>query len=115
MQLPGDTYRLTIVPDDYSYNVTVTDNNADVTANVQRKEEEITKDGVTTTVVNFIYTLTNIQATHNIVVMCSPNEALYIKINGSYVMAHAIYRKVNGSWTQVSLDTLTDETIYVRP
>ncbi len=115
VQLPGDSYRLTIVPDDYSYNVTVTDNNADVTANVQRKEEEITKDGVTTTVVNFIYTLTNIQATHNIVVMCSPNEALYIKINGSYVMAHAVYRKVNGSWTQVSLDTLTDETIYVRP
>ncbi len=115
VQLPGDYYTLTIVPDDYSYNVTVTDNNTDVTSQVQRKEEEITKEGNTYTVVNYIYKLNNIQATHNIVVQCSAANSLYIKINGGWVQATHVYVKENNIWSEVQdYSTLFDpDEIYV--
>lgn len=115
VQLPGDYYTLTIVPDDYSYNVTVTDNNTDVTSQVQRKEEEITKEGNTYTVVNYIYKLNNIQGAHNIVVQCSATNTLYIKINGSWVQATKVYMKISGAWVeQTDYTTVFDPNqIYV--
>lgn len=115
VQLPGDYYTLTIVPDDYSYSVTVTDNNTDVTSQVQRKEEEVTKDGNTYTVVNYIYKLNNIQATHNIFVQCSGNNALYIKISNNWVQATKVYKKISGVWVeQTDYSTLFDPNeIYV--
>lgn len=115
VQLPGDYYTLVIVPDDYSYDVTVTDNNTNVTSQVQRKEEEITKDGNTYTVVNYIYKLNNIQATHNIVVQCSAANSLYIKINGSWVQATKVYKKISGTWVeQTDYSTVFDPNqIYV--
>lgn len=113
VQLPGDTYRITIVPDDYSYSVTVTDNGADVTSSVERKEEQITKEGVTTTVVNYIYTISNIQATHNIIVSCSANESLYIKISGAYVRVSKIWKKADDRWNEVAVNTLTEPAIFI--
>lgn len=116
VQLPGDNYSLTIVPDDYSYIVTVTDNNVDATAQVQTREEEITKDGNTYTVINYIYKVNNIQATHNIVVTCRPSTTIYTKINGQYVQIQAIYKKINGVWVQQDdYDNLfVSSNIYVR-
>lgn len=103
VQLPGDSYRLTIVPDDYSYIVGITDNNVDRTAYLERKEEEVTKEGVTYTVVNYIYNLTNVQGAHNIIVTCSSqNSSLYIKINGSWVQANRVYVKTSGVWREES-------------
>ena len=113
VQLPGDTYRIIIVPDDYSYSVTVSDNGVDVTSSVERKEEQITKEGVTTTVVNYIYTISNIQATHNIIVSCSANESLYIKISGTYVRVSKIWKKANDRWNEVAVNTLTEPTIFI--
>ena len=115
VQLPGDSYRLTIVPDDYSYDITLLDNNVDRTAYVEKKEEEITKDGNTYTIVNYIYSLSNIQATHTIEVVCSTSQKLYIKINGSYVQASTVYKKVNGQWVeQTDLNSLFDrEQVYI--
>ena len=113
VHLQGDSYRLTIVPDDYTYNVSVTDNNVNVSSQVQRKEEQVTKDGNTYTVVNFIYNLTNIQATHTIEVICTPNESLHMKINGSWVQVTKIYKKINNVWTEVTLDSLTTPSIYI--
>lgn len=113
VQLPGDTYRITIVPDDYSYSVTVSDNGVDVTSSVERKEEQITKEGVTTTVVNYIYTISNIQATHNIIVSCSANESLYIKISGAYVRVSKIWKKANDRWNEVAVNTLTEPAIFI--
>jgi hypothetical protein len=116
VQLPGDYYTLTIVPDDYSYSVTVTDNNTDVTSQVQRKEEQVTKEGNTYTVVNYIYKINNVQATHNIVVQCSANNALYIKISNDWVQASHVYVKINDAWRGVQdYSTLFDQTkIYVN-
>lgn len=102
VQLPGDTYRLTVIPDDYSYDIAVTDNNVDVTNNVQKKEEEITKEGVTTTVVNYIYTLNNIAATHNIVASCFGSGGVYVKVSDSWVMVSKIYKKQNNAWVEQS-------------
>lgn len=101
VQLPGDSYRLTIVPDDYSYTVGITDNNTDRTAYLERREEEVTKEGNTYTVVNYIYTLTNIQSTHNLIITCSSQDAsLYIKINGGWVQASKVYVKTSGVWRE---------------
>ena len=113
VQLPGDSYSLTIVPDDYSYEVSVTDNSVDVTQRVQRKEEELTKDGNTYIVVNYIYKITNIQATHTIVVQCQFNVPLYIKINNSWVQAKKIYKKVSNTWQEVSIEDLNTQSIYI--
>lgn len=114
VHLQGDTYRLTIVPDDYTYNVSVTDNNVNVSSQVQRKEEQVTKDGNTYTVVNFIYMLTNIQATHNIVVICTTSESLHLKVNNSWVRVSKIYKKTNNVWTEVTLDSLTTPGVYIK-
>lgn len=113
VQLPGDAYWITIVPDDYSYSVTVTDNGTDVTSSVERKEEQITKEGVTTTVVNYVYTILNVQATHNIIVSCSPNESLYIKISGAYVRVSKIWKKADDRWNEVAVNTLTEPAIFI--
>ena len=115
VQLPGDLYSLTIVPDDYSYEISVLDNNTDVTSQVQRKEEEITKNGATYTIVNYIYRLSNIQATHNIVVQASASQRLYIKINSNFTQASSVYKKVNGQWVeQTDLDSLFERgQVYI--
>lgn len=114
VQLPGDTYRITVVPDDYEYDIAVTDNGTDVTSSVERKEEQITKEGVTTTVVNYIYTISNIQATHNIIVSCSAKESLYVKISGAYVKVSKIWKKINDEWNEVALNTLIEPAIYIN-
>ena len=113
VQLPGDVYLLTVVPDDYAYSIAVTDNGTDVTSFVERKEEQITKEGVTTTVVNYIYTISNIQATHNIVVSCFGGESLYIKISGTYVKVSKIWKKIDDEWDEVALNTLTEPAIFI--
>jgi hypothetical protein len=117
VQLPGDYYSLTIVPDDYSYSVTVTDNNTDVTSQVQRKEEEITKNGNTYTVVNYIYRLSNIQATHNIVVQASSNinNPFYIRVGNSWVKATKVYVRSGNQWSEVQdYDGILDLTQVYR-
>ena len=98
--LPGDAYRLVIVPDNYGYNITLTDNNVDRTAYLERKEEEVTKDGQTYTVVNYIYSLSNIQATHTIEAVCSSNASIFIKVNGSYLRMSKVFKKISGAWVE---------------
>ena len=96
VQLPGDNYSLTIVPDNYNYAVTLKDNNVSVTPT--RKEEEITKDGNTYTVVNYVYTLTNIQATHNLIVTCTSSIIYYIKLAGTWKAATNVLLKQDDRW-----------------
>lgn len=116
VQLPGDGYRLVIVPDNNSATVTLTDNNIDRTSYLVRKEVETEKDGQTITTVNYIYTLDNIQATHNIVVSVAAAVVLYKKINGSWVAISKAYKKEGNQWVEYSItDTLFDEDeVYVQ-
>lgn len=102
VQLPGDTYRMTIVPKESAYTVSITDNNIDTTNSLERKEMEVTKDGVTTTVVNYIYTLSNVQTGHTLNVTVSPNSLpSYIKKNSAWALG-SIYIKNGNSWVAIA-------------
>lgn len=112
--LPGETYTITVVPDDYSYTVTMTDNGSNVDSSVERKEQEVTKDGETYTVVNYVYKINNVQATHNLAITCfqEQNFNLYIKVNGTYTPVTAVYKKVNGVWNKQDIEALTEHQLY---
>lgn len=112
--LPGETYTITVVPDDYSYTVAMTDNGSNVDSSVERKEQEVTKDGETYTVVNYVYKINNVQATHNLVITCfqEQNFNLYIKVNGTYTPVTAVYKKVNGVWSKQDIEALTEHQLY---
>lgn len=65
----------------------------------------------------YVYTITNIQANHAIVVTGSASTAkIYYKNNGSWVAASKVYKKVSGSWVEQSdLTTVFDSnTNYVK-
>lgn len=101
VQLPGDVYKLTIVPNENGDTVTITDNNTDVTSQLERKEMQVEKDGVTTTVVNYIYKLNNIQATHNLNVVCSPQGLdSFIKTNSQWEQG-SMLRKSDDRWAEL--------------
>lgn len=96
VQLPGDEYRLTIVPNESGDTVTLTDNNTDVTSQLERKEVQVEKQGVTTTVVNYIYRISNIQATHNINVISTPQGLnSYIKTSSQWKQGQILMKQDN--------------------
>ena len=118
VQLPGDVYKLTIIPKNTGDTITATDNNVDITSALVRKEEIIEKGGIQQTVVNYIYTLTNIQTGHTIVVSSAAlGNTPYTKINGSWTQLSAIWKKIDGRWQQqepISIDIFDDDTIYIK-
>ena len=73
---------------------------------------------VTYTVSGYIYTITNINGDHVIVVSSGsgPTSVLYVKVNGSWVAATKAYKKVNGSWVQQSdlTQVFDSNTNYVK-
>lgn len=96
VQLPGDSYRLTIAPKNSGDTITLRDNNVDVTSQLERKEVTTEKDGQTITVVNYIYRLSDIQATHNLVVS-SASQGLIASI------------KLNSQWNEGELKRKQDD------
>ena len=116
VQLPGDNYKLTIIPDNINDEVTVTDNNSNVTDELQRIETEVTKDGKTTIVVNYVYNISNVQATHDIIVTCQSSSALYIKIAGVFTEVRKTFIKVSGTWRTVDDPTtlFKNNKIYIN-
>lgn len=56
---------------------------------------------------SYIYTITNITTDHNIIVTFISNiehSDIYLKINGSYVEASAVYKKQNNVWVKLTKD-----------
>ena len=98
--LPGDSYQLTIVPNDYAWSVSVTDNNVNVTQSVQKVEQEMTKDGETYTVVNYIYNISDVQANHTISVACVSTSNNYIKVDDRWTRVEHIFKKINNVWVE---------------
>lgn len=96
--LPGDSYRINIVPDNYQATVTMTDNGTNVTSQL---DQETGQDKQGNTVTSYKYSLSNIQAAHNLVISIGGASAkLYIKINNSWVQYSKVYIKINGSWVE---------------
>lgn len=101
--LPGDEYKLTIVPENQNETVTLYDNGTDVSSQLQVVNVEKEEDGQTVTIKNYIYRLNNVQAAHNLSVETTkPITPLFVKINGSWVSA-SYYVKHNGVWTRLSI------------
>lgn len=94
--LEGDNYVLNIIPDDTGATITLKDNNVNVTSSLTR-EDGFDKNG--NLIVNYKYSLTNIQATHGLVVQVDDAIIqMYLKINGNWIPYNNIYKKINGSW-----------------
>lgn len=104
--LPGDEYRLTIVPENQNEIVTLYDNGTDVSSQLQVVNVEKEEDGQTVTIKNYIYRLPNVQAAHNLSVQTTkPIIPLLVKINGSWVSA-SYYGKANNTWIKLSLEDI---------
>ena len=98
VQIENSGYKLVIVPADTGSTINVLDNNNNVSSILERKEVEIEKSGQTKTVVNYIYSLNNINATHNIVVSEIANSKLFIKQNNSWISVSKVYIKHGNEW-----------------
>ena len=117
VELPGETYKLTIVPEDSGDTITVRDNNVDVSSIVEKKEVVIEKGGQQVTVVNYIYHIVNVQTGHTIVVFSAKQgDVPYVKVNGSWVQLTAIYKKIDGMWQEQepSIEIFDTGTIYFK-
>ena len=114
VKLAGDNYHITIVPDNATDVVTLTDNNVDKTTSLEYEEGE---DKYGNTVVNYIYRLTNINAAHTIAVVSTPASTakIFVKVNGTWTQFNTAWKKVNGSWVEVEVDeAFTSGTNYVK-
>ena len=114
--LNGDSYKLVIVPNETNAAVTLTDNNVDVTSQLEEVTSEVEKDGETITYVNYIYRLSNISATHNLIINCVSGATVYMKVNGNWITISKVYKKIDDRWQeQTDLSNLFDLTkIYIN-
>lgn len=104
--LPGDEYKLIIVPENQNETVTLTDNGTDVSSQLKDVNVEKEKDGQTVTIKNYIYRIANVQAAHNLSVQTTkPIIPLLVKINDSWVGA-SYYGKANNAWVQLGLEDI---------
>lgn len=104
--LPGDEYRLTIVPENQNEIVTLYDNGTDVSSQLQVVNVEKEEDGQTVIIKNYIYRLANVQAAHNLSVQTTkPIIPLLVKINGNWVSA-SYYGKASDTWIKLSLEDI---------
>lgn len=104
--LPGDEYKLTIVPENQNEIVTLTDNGTDVSSQLQVVNVEKEEDGQTVTIKNYIYRIANVQAAHNLFIQTTkPIIPLLVKINGSWVSA-SYFGKASGTWVRLSLEDI---------
>ena len=106
VKLEGDSYRLVIVPDNVTDNVSITDNNTNVTSLLEREDGY---DKNNNPAVSYTYRLTNIQTAHNLVIssVATSSAILYLKQSNSWVQVEKIFLKSNGAWVEQSLDYLS--------
>lgn len=100
--LPGDNYRLTIVPEKTTDTVSLTDNGTDVTGNLEKKEVQTEKEGQIITTVNYIYHLTNIQTAHTLNVSSSGGQVLSVMSGGTWVSATKVFKRDERGWNEVN-------------
>ena len=118
VKLDGDSYRLTIVPNDPNATVTLLDNGVSRTSLLEREEGQ---DRNGNTVVNYIYSLSNINAAHTLSITCVSGEQttqIFFKNNSGVWNSYSkVYVKVNGTWVEQDASTwsrLFDTTLKYR-
>ena len=80
VKLEGQSYKINIVPDNTTDIVTLRDN--DVVQTLERKETVDDKQELN---VSYLYTISNIQAAHNLIItsVAAANDCLYLKLNNT--------------------------------
>lgn len=111
--LENENFELMIIPDDYTNQVKILDNNVDMSANGHRITSSYTKNEQTVYSTNVIYSLSNISLNHNIVISCYSNDTLYIKIDGEWIKVSTIYKKSDNHWEEVNITELNSKSIYI--
>ena len=101
VQLPGDNYKVTIIPNDNSSVITATDNGTDVTSQLERKEVTSEKDGETITVVNYTYRINNVQATHDIVISSTSGYKPSFVKDTTWKNTSDMLKKNNDRWNSI--------------
>ena len=90
------SYRLVIVPDEATSNVTITDNNVDKTSSLVRTQTVDSKTGKT--IVNYTYEIASVTAAHTIVVTSGSVQKIFLKVNDTWREYSKVYVKISGSW-----------------
>ena len=104
--LPGDAYKLTLIPDSPSTGFELIDNNTDKTSYLI---EYTSTDEQNNTIKNYVYRLFNVNENHNLEVSVSQVSSgkLYLKLNSVFSEASHVYTKVSGQWQEITdLSTL---------
>lgn len=114
--LQGDDYRVTIVVKRPTDVVSVTDNGVNVTSALEKKEVETVKDGVSSTTVNYIYKLTNIQTGHTIVVTSVTQSVIYRKEGGTWSIKKVYKKNARGEWEEIEnySGLFLDGNVYIN-
>ena len=100
--LPEDYYRLVIVPEKPTDIISLTDNGIDMTGNLERKEIQTEKERQTITTVNYIYRLTNVQATHTLNVLSSPRQILSVMSGGTWISTTKVFKRDKKGWNEIT-------------
>ena len=100
--LPEDYYRLVVVPEKPTDIISLTDNGIDMTGNLERKEIQTEKEGQTITAVNYIYRLTNIQATHTLNVLSSARQILSVMREGTWISTTKVFKRDKKGWNEIT-------------
>ena len=99
VKLEGDSYSVTIVPDNITDTVVLFDNNVDRSSELIRTE---TTDKSGAAVVVYTYELSNIDTEHRITAGCSTTNTskIYIKENGTWQQYSSVWVKIDGVWVE---------------
>jgi len=100
VKLAGDSYSITIVPDNINDTVVLFDNEIDCSSELIRTQ---TTDKSGAAVVVYTYELSAINTEHRIVAGCSTSSSkIYIRQNNSWHQYSKIYVKIDGQWVEQS-------------
>lgn len=107
VKLDGDSYLLRIVPNNANATVTLRDNNVDRTSSLAYEEGQ---DKSGNKVANYTYTLSNISATHNLVITCSSAAGgkIFLKVSNAWTQYSKVWVKENGTWVEKNSTTWSD-------
>ena len=102
VQMPQDDYKLTIVPNNNTDTISITDNGTDTTSSLIRKEISVEKEGQTIVMVNYIYNIDNIQGNHTLFVSSlSHGLNSYLKNNSIWNIS-SIKKKEDNRWKSIN-------------
>ena len=104
--LPGETYKVTIIPSLSTSTINITDNNV-VQSNVERVEYLNENNE---TIINYNYKIFNINENHTVTIEeIINNLKKFIKLNNIWNEIEDIYQKTNNNWESKSIEDILSD------